>query len=263
MSLNVLFIGDIYGKTGRRAVKHFLPILKKEHSIDFVIANGENVTHGKGLSKDHYEELRKIGIDLFTMGNHYLDNKDILKWVDKERVIRPANILDVSNGKKTFVFETLKGSVRVSNLLGRNFIKKHKKENPFDSLGEIINKSGEKIHIVDFHAETTSEKKALAYYFSNKLSAVVGTHTHIQTADERIIDGRCGYITDVGFCGAYESVLGVNIKGAINFIKEGTFTNVSPAVSNHLEFNGVLLKFDLNDGRCLEIIRVLKNEVVE
>lgn len=254
--IKILFIGDIYGKTGRNAVRRFLPIIKEKHDLDLVIANGENSTHGKGMSKKVYDELMDIGVDAFTMGNHFLDKKDIINWVDTvNNVVRPANVGFTTPGKGSIVLDTKKGKVRLTNLIGRIFIKEFDKGNPFDVIDSIIENSEEKIHIVDMHAEATSEKRSLSYYVDGRVSAVLGTHTHIQTADERILTGGTATISDVGFCGAYESVLGINISGAIEYCKAGYSKNTSPAEGEE-EFNGVVLEIDITTGKTKSIKRV-------
>ncbi len=259
MAFTFLFIGDIYGKCGRNAVKKYLPLIKNKYDIDLVIENGENVTHGKGLSYKNYQELINIGVDVITLGNHFLKRKEIVEWIeDVNNVVRPANLDFESKGKGSIVVNTKKGPVRITNLLGRIFIHNIKTTNPFDKIEEIIKGAKEKIHIVDFHAEATSEKKSLAYFASGKISALLGTHTHIQTADERILNGTA-YISDVGFCGAYESVLGINIEGAIEFARTSILKDGSPAKGEE-EFNAVLVEIDENTGKAISIKRIQASE---
>ena len=256
MSLKELFVGDIYGQSGRDILKKNIKTLKKNHNIDLTIVNGENITHGKGISKRHYDELMSIGVDAITLGNHYFKQKDICEWIDSvDNIIRPANLDYDSCGTGSMVIKTNKGPVRISNILGRIFMNGHKLKSPFDTLENIVNKSKEKIHIVDFHAEATSEKKSLAYYFSKRVSAVVGTHTHIQTADERILNDYTAYISDVGFCGAYDSVLGINIEGAIDYSWHGYTQDSSPAKGRG-ELNAVIMEFEEENGRAIKIERI-------
>ena len=208
--MKILFLGDIFSKSGREVVKKHLHFLKERHSIDLVIANGENSAHGKGMTKKIYDELMEVGIDAFTMGNHFLKNKDIIKWLDSvNNIARPLNLDGIIEGKGSIVIETKKGKVRITNLIGRVYIKEFDALNPFECLDDLLDDSDEFIHIVDFHAEATGEKKSLAYYFDGRVSAVLGTHTHVQTADNRILKNGTAYISDVGFCGSYESVLGI------------------------------------------------------
>lgn len=254
--MKILFIGDIYSKSGREVVKKYLPILKEEHSVDLVIANGENSAHGKGMTKKIYDELMEIGIDAFTMGNHFLKNKDITKWLDSvDNVARPANIDGIVEGIGSVVVNTPKGNVRITNLLGRVFIKEFEALNPFECLEDILDDSEEKIHIVDFHAEANGEKKSLAYYMDGKVSAVLGTHTHVQTADNRILPNGTAYISDVGFCGGYESVLGIIPKDAIAFSKDYNFKNHTPS-EDEGELNAVVLDIDELTGKANSIERI-------
>ena len=254
--MKILFIGDIYSKSGREVVKKYLPQLKKEYSIDLVIANGENSAHGKGMTKKIYDELMEIGINAFTMGNHFLKNKEITKWLDSvDNVARPANIDGIVEGCGSVVVDTMKGKVRITNLIGRVFIKEFEALNPFECLEDIIDESDEVVHIVDFHAEANGEKKSLAYYFDGKVSAVLGTHTHVQTADNRVFENGTAYISDVGFCGAYESVLGIIPKDAIAFSKDYNFKNHTPDESEG-ELNAVVLDVDEKSGKTRSIDRI-------
>ena len=254
--MKILFLGDIFSKCGRDIVARHLNSLKKEYNIDLVIANGENSAHGKGMTKKIYEELTSLGIDAFTMGNHFLKNKDIVKWLDGvNNIARPLNIDGIVEGKGSIVIETSKGNVRITNLIGRVFIKEFDALNPFECLDDLLDESEEKIHIVDFHAEANGEKKSLAYYFDGKVSAVLGTHTHVQTADNRVLPKGSAYISDVGYCGAYESVLGIEVKDAIAFSKDYNFKNHDPADDDG-ELNAVVLDIDEASGKSSSIIRI-------
>lgn len=218
MSLvHILFFGDIVGPLGRKGVKKYLSVHKERDNIDFVIANGENTTHGHGLSYDHYKELLSYGVDCITSGNHFFNCQDGINKADiMDKSIRPMNLdKDVpSTGSRLF---TIKDGIkiRVSNLLGRVFITQAQ-SNPFYALEEELKKDEEKvIHIVDFHAEATAEKRCFAEYFSGKVTAVFGTHTHVQTNDLKILDKGTLFVSDVGMNGAYISSLGDNLDEAI------------------------------------------------
>ena len=251
--MKILFFGDIYSKSGRDIVRKHLPLLKEEYGIDLVIANGENSAHGKGMTKKIYDELMEIGIDAFTMGNHYLKNKDIVNWLDKvDNIARPLNIDEIVEGRGSILIDTKKGRVRITNLIGRVFIREFSGSNPFECLEDLLDDCEECIHIVDFHAEANGEKKSLAYYFDGRVSAVLGTHTHVQTADNRVLPKGTGYISDVGFCGAYESVLGIEVKDAIAFSKDYNFKNHTPAETEG-ELNAVVLDVEESTGRCKSI----------
>lgn len=209
--MNVLLIGDISGKPGRKLIKELLPIVKKEKNIDFTIANGENAAGGVGITREIANELFYNGIDVLTMGNHTWDNKDIFNFIDKEkRLIRPLNYPEGTPGIGSTIFCLPNGiKVGIVNLLGRVFLANV--ECPFKTALREIERIKEETPIIfiDFHAEVTSEKVALGWYLDGKVTCVVGTHTHIQTADERILPQGTAYITDLGMTGSYNSVLGV------------------------------------------------------
>ena len=254
--MKILFLGDIFSKTGREVVKRNLNDLKEEYQIDLVIANGENSAHGKGMTRKIYDELMSYGINAFTMGNHFLKNNDITKWLDSvDNIARPLNIDGIVEGKGSVVINTNKGKVRITNLIGRVFIKEFNALNPFVCLDELLDECDEKIHIVDFHAEANGEKKSLAYYVDGKVSAVLGTHTHVQTADNRVLPNGTGYISDVGFCGGYDSVLGIEVKDAIAFSKDYNFKSHTPA-EDEGELNAVVLDIDEKSGKCNSIDRI-------
>lgn len=211
--MNILFIGDIMGRTGRDAVFELLPDIKEEYNIDYTIANGENASGGLGMNTNGYEELCRAGVDFFTMGNHTYSKKDVIKLFSQgENIVRPANLAGENPGEGMAIVNIPSGGkLAIINLIGRIYIDE-KNHSPFFTADSLIEKAKEKTNniIIDFHAEATSEKEALGYYLDGKVSAVLGTHTHIQTADERILPCGTAYITDVGRTGARESVLGLD-----------------------------------------------------
>ncbi len=254
--MKILFIGDVFGKGGRNAVKKFLPDILENEAIELVICNGENVSHGKGLLLRHYEELMDLGVDFFTSGNHAFAKKEGLSLLDsEENTIRPANIRGDRPGVGSREFDVNGTLVRVTNLLGTCFITELEPTNAFQKLEEIINENKAVIHIIDFHAEATAEKQALAYAFDGKVSAVLGTHTHIQTADNRILKGGTAYITDVGMCGSYNSVIGSEKKEVIEgFVTE---KKMRYQVEDKADmFCAVLLDIDDKTGRTNSIERI-------
>lgn len=209
--MKILFIGDIVGRPGRQVVREALPRLIDQHMIDLVIANGENAAAGFGLTPDVVSELFSLGIDVLTTGNHVWDKRDGLVCLEQEpALLRPANYPAEAPGHGSGVFKTPAGlSVAVVNLEGRVFM--GNLDCPFRKADAILEELGsdQKIVFVDFHAEATSEKGALSAYLDGRVSAVVGTHTHVQTADERVLPGGTAFISDVGMSGARDSVIGI------------------------------------------------------
>ncbi len=211
--IKILFFGDIVGEIGRDAFYKKLPSLKKEHNPDLIIVNGENLANGKGITPHLYYELLDNGIDCVTSGNHVFDNKDIIENMDEyTRLIRPLNY-PASVPGNTYYQTTIKDtSVLIINLLGQVFLPPI--DNPFHVAENFINDNPSDIVFIDFHAEATSEKKAFFHYFQGKVSAIVGTHTHVQTNDADITNGTA-YITDVGMIGAKNSIIGMKPEPVI------------------------------------------------
>ena len=209
--MKILFIGDIIGRPGRHLVRDLVPRLVDKHMIDLVVANGENAAAGFGLTSDVVAELFDMGIDVLTTGNHVWDKRDGLVCLEQEpALLRPANYPVEVPGRGVGVFQTAAGiSVAVVNLEGRVFM--GNLDCPFRKADAILEELGpaQKIVFVDFHAEATSEKGALAAYLDGRVSALVGTHTHVQTADERVLPGGTAFISDVGMSGARDSVIGI------------------------------------------------------
>lgn len=209
--MRILFVGDIVGRPGRTAISTFLPRIKRELRADWVIANGENAAHGNGLTPSTMKELFESGIDVITSGNHIWDKRDIYELLDTEpRLLRPANYPAEVPGHGVFVTEIGNPpvSLAVINLEGRAFMPPI--DEPIRAVDELLSDLPEKsIVFVDFHAETTSEKLALGFFLDGRVSALVGTHTHVQTSDARILPKGTAYLTDVGMTGPYYSVLGV------------------------------------------------------
>jgi len=257
MPVNILFIGDIVGKPGRQAVSRELHRLVDRYNVDVVIANGENASGGFGITAESAKELFACGIHLFTSGNHIWDKKEALEYLKKEeRIIRPANYPDGTPGKGSAVVTTPGGiKVGVINLEGRVFM--NSLECPFRTADREIAALSEstKVILVDFHAEATSEKTSLGWYLDGRVSAVVGTHTHVQTADERLLTEGTAYITDAGMTGAFDSVIGVRKDEPIY-----KFLTQLPAkfevAKKDLRLNGVVLTIDDTSGKALGIERV-------
>jgi metallophosphoesterase (TIGR00282 family) len=254
--MNILFIGDIDGRPGRSAVKQLLPELIDEHSIDLVIANIENASAGNGLTVDNYEDLKKAGIDVFTSGNHIWDRKEAIPLLEntKEPIMRPANYPAGVPGKGFWDIRIKQQKVRILNLMGRVFIKEDL-DDPFKKADEILNDCKDCLTILDFHAETTSEKRAMGYYLDGKVGAVIGTHTHIPTADAQILPKGTAYITDVGFVGPQESILGVTKEIVIERFLTQLPNSFETAPGPVVEFNAVFMKSDGEKIISIELIR--------
>jgi len=254
--LNILIIGDIVGKPGRAIVKALLSRLQRENDISFTIANAENAAGGRGLTKEVKDELLGAGIDVLTMGNHVWDNKNIYSFIDDEpRLIRPANYPGDCPGQGYHVFNAgFNKKVAVVNASGRIFLPPM--DCPFQIVNDILEGLRDTIDytIVDFHAEATSEKLAFGYYFDGKVTAVLGTHTHIQTADERIMPEGTAYITDLGMTGPVYSILGMEKEPIIQKFLNGRPTRFEVA-AGPAQVQGVILNLDDDNNKVLEIKR--------
>ncbi|MDR3288162.1 MAG: TIGR00282 family metallophosphoesterase [Peptococcaceae bacterium] len=251
--MKILFIGDIVGKPGRKAIKLLLPAIQAEHGIDVTIANAENAAGGNGLTKEVAQEIYQLNVDFLTMGNHVWDQRSIMTYMDEEeRLIRPANYPLGAPGKGAAVIRTQGRKVGVLNLSGRIFLKEL--DDPFPSAIRWITelKKQTEIIIVDFHAEATSEKVALGWFLDGKVSAVLGTHTHVQTADARILDQGTAYISDVGMTGPRDSVLGVKKELAIK-----KFVTQLPVrfevAGGAVQLNGVVIDVDEDTGKARSV----------
>lgn len=251
--MRVLFIGDIVGKPGREAIKRFLKPLQKEFDVDVTIANAENAAAGKGLTKEVSEELYRQGIQFLTMGNHVWDQREIMNFIDSDpKLIRPANYPVGAPGQGYGVIRANGFKIGVLNLSGRIFLPPL--EDPFSGAIRWINqlKQETPVILVDFHAEATSEKSALGWFLDGKVSALVGTHTHIQTADARLLHQGTAYITDVGMTGPKDSVLGVKKEIIIN-----RFLTQLPAkfeiAGGPLQINAVIIDIDEKSGKAHKI----------
>jgi metallophosphoesterase (TIGR00282 family) len=247
--VRILFIGDIVGTLGRQIVKDKLPSLKSSYNVDFTVANGENATHGKGLSLAHYKELKEAGIDAVTMGNHFFRMEEIItKNAEYQDMIRPYNLHSSVPGSGSKIFNLGPIEIRVTNLLGRVFME-GAETNPFDDLDAICHsKPKAQVHLVDFHAEATGEKMCLAKAFDGQVSAVLGTHTHVQTNDSRILPKGTAFISDVGMCGAYDSILGVEPDEVINRTWRGLPSRFTLAEKGLAILCGVVLEIDEKTG---------------
>jgi len=258
--MNILFIGDIMGRCGRDAVFDLLEDVKNEYRIDFTVANGENASGGLGMNEKGYGELCRAGIDFFTMGNHTFSKKDIISMMQRgESIVRPANLPEGTPGEGMAIVNTAKGKLAIINLLGKVYLDE-KNASPFSVSEELIKKAREKTNmiIVDIHAEATSEKEALGYFLDGKVSAVIGTHTHVQTADERILPNGTAYITDAGRTGARDSVLGLDTNAAIARFTYAADQKKPPFVvaKGRYQLCGIVIKINEESGKAEDIKRI-------
>jgi metallophosphoesterase (TIGR00282 family) len=258
--VKLLFIGDIVGQPGRRAVTEVLPRLREIHRLDFVIANGENSAGGSGITPKTAGEIFAAGVDVITSGDHLWDQKEVLELLEKEkRFLRPLNYPSDTPGQGSGVFEVPNAgtgtSIGVLNLQGRTFMADL--ENPFQAARSVVPRLRHrtKIIFVDFHAEATSEKIALGRMLDGQVSAVIGTHTHVQTADEQVFPGGTGFLSDAGFTGPHESVLGREITPVIQRFLTGMPQRFEVARQRVL-LQGAVVEIDPATGKTTNIVRV-------
>jgi len=256
--VKILFIGDIVGEPGRRAVKTLAPKLREQHALDFVIANGENSAGGSGITPRTAGEIFSAGVDVITSGDHLWDQKEVMELLTNEkRFLRPLNYPADVPGRGSGVFEIPNSKLKIAvlNAQGRTFMPPL--ENPFLlAADEVMRLRGQtKIIFVDFHAEATSEKIAFARFLDGQVSAVVGTHTHVQTADEQIFPGGTAYLTDAGFSGPHESVLGRDIEPVIKRFLTGMPQRFEVA-KNAVRLHGAVIEIDDASGKAIKIQRV-------
>lgn len=245
--MRILFLGDLVGEKTISVLEQNLDQIKKEYHIHLVLANAENVTKGKGLSFKHYKELKSLGIAGMTMGNHTFAKSEIKDYINSATIVRPAN-LNCGFGKEILYIQHNQERIALINLLGRTFLN-IALDCPFQTMDRLLKEIEADKIIVDFHGEATSEKKAFFYDFSGKVDAIVGTHTHIQTADAEVYQNTC-YITDLGMCGPKKSVLGDEVKQVVERFRTGLYAPLSVAESNEYQLNGVIL--DLGSENKIE-----------
>lgn len=258
----LLFIGDVFARPGRDMVRRAVPALVRSRQIDLVIANGENAAGGAGLQRDQALELFRAGVQVITGGNHIWDKRELLAFIDQEpRILRPGNYPAGTPGAGSVVVTTAAGvRVGVVNLMGRVYLSTL--DDPFaaaDRLLAALADEGVQVTLVDFHAEVTSEKIALCWHLDGRASAVVGTHTHVQTADERVLPGGTACITDVGMTGPHNGVIGMAREGVIARFRTGLPGRFAPA-DGDLRLHGVVVDVDEATGRATAITRVALTE---
>jgi metallophosphoesterase (TIGR00282 family) len=261
--MNLLFIGDIVGRPGRDLIRRHVRALATHHDADLVIANGENAAGGVGITRENMLEILSAGVDVITTGNHVWDKRETLEFIGNEpRLLRPANYPEGTPGAGSYV-ATAKNGVRVGviNVMGRVFL--NAIDDPFRvALRELarVTTGGAQVVFVDMHAETTSEKIALGYYLDGKVAAVVGTHTHVQTADERILPGGTACLTDVGMTGPHDGVIGMDKDAVLARFTTGLPSRFETA-SGDPRLNAVIVTVDPSNGRATHIARLSLSEV--
>jgi metallophosphoesterase (TIGR00282 family) len=253
--INILFIGDIIGRQGRLAVEHLLPGLKEQFEVDFTVANGENAAGGFGITRKLAEELTDLGVDAFTSGNHIWDRREVVGDLDSmPNVLRPLNYPPGVPGRGWGNFETRDGTrISLINLSGRVFMQAL--DCPFRAVDAVLAQGQKVITVVDVHAEATSEKIAMGWYLDGRVSAVIGTHTHVQTADERVLPGGTAYITDAGMTGPFDSVIGVDKTAIIHRFLTG-IPNRFDSAAGDVRLCGAVISVDCQTRKAVAIRRV-------
>ncbi len=257
--MRILFIGDIVGEAGLLYLEQNIQRIRQENKINLIIVNAENITNGRGLRKKDYDRIMKMGVFAITMGNHTFSQRDIKNYINDSKIIRPANFnSDLGVGYLTLKYNDK--LITVVNLLGRVYMNNMSLDNPFTVMDKIISEVKGKTDyiIVDFHAEATSEKIAFGLDFDGKVDAVVGTHTHVPTADERVLPKGTLYVTDVGMTGPLNGVLGDDSEAIIERFRTGIYTPTNVTTRKELQFNAVILDIG-NNKRTIERIREIRN----
>ena len=258
--MKILFFGDIFGRSGRDALIKKLPYFIKKYNPDFILANGENASHGKGVSQSICNDLFSAGIDVITGGNHIFDNNDVFNFIDEEkRLLRPNNYPIDTPGKGYGIYEKNQKKILVVNVLGRVFMQPL--DDPFESIRKVINEKvfGKNISaiIIDIHCEATSEKMAIAHEFDGKTSLIVGTHTHIPTADARILLNGTAYISDLGMCGDYNSIIGMDKKKSLERFKKKTPVRGIHPATGEASLSSVFVELDEKTGLAKSIKQII------
>ena len=255
--LRVIFIGDIIGRPGRRAVTELLPGIKHDYGVDFTVANCENAAGGFGVTAKIVEELTDLGIDVLTSGNHIWDRREVVENLDSfTNVLRPLNYPPGLPGRGWGSFQTAGGhKVTVINLQGRVFMRPI--DCPFRTADQLLSNVVDRLVLVDMHAEATSEKVAMGWYLDGRVSAVVGTHTHVQTSDDRVLPGGTAYITDVGMTGPHDSVIGIEKDAIIKrFLTE--VPSRFEVGNDDVRLSGLVMSLDVETGRAVGTERLQK-----
>ena len=256
--MKILTVGDIVGKSGLQKLKEVLPGIISSNQIDFVIANGENAADGMGITEKMYKDMLALNINVVTMGNHTWGKKEIFQFINDKHIIRPANYPNNNPGRGYDIYECNGKKIGVINLIGRTSMTVLS-ENPFTVVKDIIEELKDKTDIifVDFHAEATAEKIAMGYFLDGKVTAVFGTHTHVQTADETILEKGTAYITDIGMTGPIKSVIGMDVDVSIKRF-ETSLPEKYKVSDDKSKLNGCIFEIDDNTNKVISIKRINK-----
>jgi len=250
--MKILFIGDVFGSRGMEALYKYLPKIKQEHKPNLIFINGENIDRGFGISESIYKELMKLGISVVTLGNHSFSKREIINFIDDSNIIRPANYADSIPGKGYITIKYNDKKVTVINLMGRIFMG-DPLDNPFKKADEILEKLDSDYIIVDMHAEASSEKIALTHYLDGRVTAVVGTHTHVPTADAMVFPKGTMYITDIGMSGTKYGIIGADKDIIISKFLDGMPRRIKEDLSSTLQFNAVIMDTNLTTIKSINI----------
>ncbi len=260
--MRILFFGDVVGKVGRDAVHLSLPRLVNKYDVDFVIVNGENATHGKGIIEKHYKDFLSDGADCITLGNHWHSKKQIDGFIDDaDALVRPLNLLNYDKGFGSLTFDLDGLPIRVTNILCQSFMKEEVQD-PIESLNKLLLDNPEPcIHFIDLHGESTSEKQIFAYQFDGLVTAVIGTHTHVQTNDARILPQGSAFMADVGMCGDPNGVIGFEKESVINKMVYGNAGSFKIDEEAKMMINACIIDVDEDTYLATNIITI--NQIVE
>ncbi len=259
--MKILFVGDVVGSLGRDMVTEYLPLLKSKYEPTLTIVNGENAASGRGITEKIYKQFLKVGADVVTMGNHTWDNKEIFGFIDKaKQMVRPDNYPKGTPGKGLLFVNSKGAEFAVINLQGRTFMPAL--DCPFEAAEKLVEEARKRTpHIfVDFHAEATSEKQAMGYFLDGKVSAVIGTHTHVQTADNRVLPNGTAFMCDVGMTGPYDEVLGMNKEAVIKKFRTSMPVRFEVPKEGRKNLSACLIDIHDRTGVAKKIDRILINQ---
>jgi 2',3'-cyclic-nucleotide 2'-phosphodiesterase len=259
--MRILFVGDVVGSMGREMITEYLSKLKKKHQPDFTIVNGENAASGRGITEKIYKKFLQDGADMVTLGNHTWDNKEIFDFIDSsKKLVRPANFPEGTPGKGLVYGEVHGKTVAVINVQGRTFMPPL--DDPFNIIDSLVDEAKKKTSVifVDFHAEATSEKQAMGWFLDGRVSAVIGTHTHVQTADNRVLPNGTAFMCDVGMTGPYDEVLGMNRESVLKRFQTSLPVRFEVPKEGRKILSACLIDVDHKTGKAKKIERILINE---